>query len=196
MATTKNAPPKARHQKTTKTVATRTRSTSKTNHIDPKKNEDKIAVLLAECDARSLSKPEKVAVLMAQGVSRRKARIMAGYKSGTANPPAAERKAVETVDQARARLAQQKGYRFEDSARFYAKKSTKSDVCDSDQIRARTRLDNLMGHDAPQKQEIVHRNELRAAIMVLSNLDITPTDIANSPNVSGMCTVQDGGEDE
>lgn len=195
MATNKKTTTKARSQGKTQSRSIRARSLSNDQNDQDQKAKE-IAVLLEECEARKLTKPEKVAVLMAQGMSRRQARIHAGIKgNGTPGCPS-ERKAMETVDQARARLAQQKGYLFGDSVEFYGKMSKNTKQTGDTRIRARTRLDSLLGYDAPAKQEIVHRQELRSAIMVLSRLDISPADMLADGDVSDMCTVQEAGAGE
>lgn len=94
--------------------------------------------------------------------------------------------AAETTEQIRARLQQTPGYRIDDSARFYKKiRESKSEDTDT-KIRANTRLDKILGHDAPIKQEITETREITASISVLhslcSRLGVNPLELKQAVN--------------
>ncbi len=94
--------------------------------------------------------------------------------------------AAETTEQIRARLAQTPGYRIDDSARFY-KKIRESKSADTDtKIRANTRLDKILGHDAPVKTEITETREITASVSVLhtlcSRLGVNPLELKRAVN--------------
>lgn len=97
----------------------------------------------------------------------------------------------ETVAQVRERLQHTTGYRLEDSAKFYKDISeNKKAVAVSDRLRSRTRLDNLLGLDAPQKMEVHETQELTQAIMVLSNLPINPKNLSKMMAASTRSSTQ------
>lgn len=92
--------------------------------------------------------------------------------------------AAETQDQIRARLQQTAGYRLDDSAQFYHKisKSKANKVSVDSKIRARQRLDTLLGHDAPAKMEVTQQHNISAAIGVISQLCVDPVSLQNALN--------------
>lgn len=144
----------------------------------------------------SAAKKERFAALCAVMPAER-AKVLAGYSPRTnidkiKNTP----EVLETVAQVRERLQQTKGYRLEDSAKFY--KDIAEDekrVAVSDRLRSRTRLDNLLGLDAPQKMEVHETQELTQAVMILSNLPINPQQLAKTiKNYTPTSTHVEGSE--
>lgn len=112
----------------------------------------------------------------------RDAQKLTGYAVNSSLSPLA----AETTEQIRARLQQTPGYRIDDSARFYQKiRESKSEDTDT-KIRANTRLDKILGHDAPIKQEITETREITASISVLhslcSRLGVNPLELKRAVN--------------
>lgn len=158
----------------------------------------------------------RFALLEAAGVPKIRARTLAGYSSNTTphtiTSSAKYRQAKQAIRERRAELSERRGYRLEDSARFYREKSenTKAerlrrdalailqdgaedaaerakvlleqaqalDVGDAAQIRARERLDRLLGYDSPL--EVEHDGaggDVSPVVMlldVLSQLNLSP----------------------
>lgn len=112
----------------------------------------------------------------------RDAQKLTGYAVNSSLSPLA----AETTEQIRARLQQTPGYRIDDSARFYQKiRESKSEDTDT-KIRANTRLDKILGHDAPLKTEITETREITASVSVLhtlcSRLGVNPLELKRAVN--------------
>lgn len=121
----------------------------------------------------------------------RDAQKLTGYAVNSSLSPLA----AETTEQIRARLQQTPGYRIDDSARFYQKiRESKSEDTDT-KIRANTRLDKILGHDAPIKQEITETREITASISVLhslcSRLGVNPLELKRAVNSDYPTNVTD-----
>lgn len=121
----------------------------------------------------------------------RDAQKLTGYAVNSSLSPLA----AETTEQIRARLQQTPGYRIDDSARFYQKiRESKSEDTDT-KIRANTRLDKILGHDAPIKQEITETREITASISVLhslcSRLGVNPLELKQAVNSDYPTNVTD-----
>ncbi len=121
----------------------------------------------------------------------RDAQKLTGYAVNSSISPLA----AETTEQIRARLQQTPGYRIDDSARFYQKIRESKSEDTYTKIRANTRLDKLLGHDAPLKTEITETREITASIYVLhslcSRLGVNPLELKQAVNSDYPTNVTD-----
>lgn len=149
-------------------------------NVDP----ERMRGLLRQCDEAQLSRDEKYVMFREAGNSHRKSRQLAGYRSeGAVN--ANQRAMLATIEQQREELRAQPGLTLQDSVQWYQKKSNGKKVATSDAIKARTRLDSLLGYDSPQKMEVSTRHDIRIAVGILQQLDLSPQDAARALREDG-----------
>ena len=137
--------------------------------------------------SKTQEKHNTLAVALAAGAAPEAALSLAGY-SQNSNRTLAHPEVKCAVAEMRERLQNTDGYRLEDSAGFYKDLSEDAENHTADRIKARSRMDSLLGYDAPQKLEVNEKKELRQAVLVLSNLSnmgISPAQLADMLQLSG-----------
>jgi len=131
--------------------------------------------------SKTQEKHNTLAVALAAGATPETALSIAGY-SQNSNRALQHPDVKGAVAEMRERLQSTDGFRLEDSAGFYKELSEDAENHTADRIKARSRMDSLLGYDAPQKLEVNEKRELRQAVLVLSNLSnmgITPAELAS-----------------
>ena len=116
---------------------------------------------VAEREAgRGLSKSCKYATIRAKfpKLPKQRAKVLAGYSPRSSmtelERTAGIRNAVRTIEQQREDLRSQQGYGFGDSVKFYGVISKDPKEGAGDRIKARTRVDSLLGYDAPTQHKV------------------------------------------
>lgn len=137
-----------------------------------------------------------VAEGLAMGLTQPQALVRAGYSPKNdrlCRTPEMRRSVAEIREE----LRHQPGYTLGDSAGFYKTISETETEETSDRLRARGRLDALLGHDAAKQVNVKEeRSELHKAVLILSNLNVTPADLLRlaGDDVGDAVVVDGGGE--
>jgi len=121
-------------------------------------------------------KRDAVAAFKAVGVPDKQALVMAGY-SPNSNRALTDTRVKETAAQMRERLVMAQGNTLEDSVEFYKSVADDKGNDVSDRLRARSQVDKLLGHEASKKVEVSSTHEMTQAVLLLSNLPVSPAEL-------------------
>jgi hypothetical protein len=129
---------------------------------------------------------------------KRQAALAAGYSPSTCTSVIDKRVATsgsaDTIAAIRARVQDRPGFRFEDSAKFYRGISEYKQHQTADRIRARARLDTMLGYDSPQQVEVSERREIVAAVACIHSLTaqtgLSPRDLLRQVDQSPQMVEQ------
>lgn len=117
---------------------------------------------------------------------------LAGYKS--THPEQIEKTDVykryrDQIQGARAQIAQRRGYRMEDSARFYKEMSNTKKHPVGDRRQARVQLDKLLGFLAPlevhKDPDIGGTDALPRILQIIQNIGVSPAALRDRLMLSG-----------
>jgi hypothetical protein len=96
----------------------------------------------------------------------------------------AGRAAIASIDSQRAVLQAQAGFRFSDSLQFYRKKRDSKRINPETQIKAATRIDDLLGFAAPKELHVTERREIAIALggilEIAHTLQCSPADLVKA----------------
>jgi|GEM_PF-6781819 len=129
-------------------------------------------------------KREAIAALVAAGVPDKQALQMAGYSPNTRGITTRS-DVKETAAQMRERLQMTQGNTLEDSVGFYRDIANDKGNDVGDRIRARSQVDKLLGHEASKKVEVSSTHEMHKAVLILSNLSVSPSELLKMANAGG-----------
>jgi hypothetical protein len=102
--------------------------------------------------SKTPTRAEKYAAALLAGNTKQEARRLAGYSTKAHQHPESmvQKRAIVSAAQERGLLRMQPGYTMADSAGIYNTISRSKEVDPDARVRARARLDAIMGHDAPK----------------------------------------------